>query len=622
MSKLQTAADVLTLADTLEFEKTPVEQRYPWKDTYNIIRHACETFGDDHAIEFMPTAAKDEPTIPVSYKALLGRIHQTANLFNSLGVSKSDAVSIMLPTLPQTQFAIWGAQAAGISSPLNPMLEPRHIAEIIGVTGSKVFMAMAPMPSAPYLWETTLEVIRLTPELEHLVLVTIPGFTDEIPADLDIQVTDYSQALESQNPAQLDSKRQFEAEDIACYMHTGGTTGRPKVAQLTHANFAFTAQFTKDKISDRPRENVLSALPMFHIFGLLVTGLSALAIGGNIIIMSPSGYRNPNVIQNFWHHLERFKFTSFSCVPTILAMIYEVPVGDCDISSLEDITSGAAPLPIQLKKNFEERFDCLIINGYGMTETTVILSISTRRAPPPSGGTGLRIPYAERIIGVVEDNKLVRQCKTGEAGVVLSRGPNIFAGYLEESDNQKAWVDGWFNTGDLAYEDEDGFLFITGRAKDLIIRGGHNIDPEAIEGPLHKHPAIAQVIAVGQPDDYAGELPIAYITLHPGAEYDEAEVMTFARDVISERAAVPKRIEVLTEIPLTAVGKVFKPELRRMATETVLNQRLKELSIEAEVNCIHDTELGLISNLIIKDKSRTQELNDALQGFAIGLSVS
>ncbi|GAA6154351.1 acyl-CoA synthetase [Pseudoteredinibacter isoporae] len=621
MSKLQSVADVLTLEDTLEFEKIPVEQRYPWNNTYDIFQQACRDHASDNVMEFLPTGVKDDIAIPVTYEQFLVRLHQTANLFHNLGVESKDAVSIMLPTLPHTVYAIWGAQCAGIASPLNPLLEPRHIAEIIEVTGSKVFVAMAPMPSAPHLWETTKAVLQLSPQIEHLVLISLPGITDAIPDDLNVHVTDYNQQLELQNPNCLDSKREFKGEDIACYMHTGGTTGRPKVAQISQANFAFIAQFYKDRVSDRPRENVFAALPMFHIYGLMVSGIGAIAAGLNIVIMTPSGFRNPNVIENFWHHIERFQFNAFPCVPTILSLIYEVPVGDCDISCLTEVLSGAAPLPIQLKKNFEERFDCTILNGYGMTETTVMLSVTSSKQPPPPGATGLRVPYAERIIAHVDGNKLVRRCESGEAGVVLSRGPNIFAGYLEDSDNEKAWVDGWFNTGDLGYEDEQGYLYLTGRAKDLIIRGGHNIDPVIIEDPLLKHPSVAQAVAVGQPDDYAGELPVVYITLHPGADYNEEDMMAYAADTISERAGVPKRITVLNEIPLTAVGKIFKPELRRMATETVLLERLAELGIQARVECIHDTEKGLTTSIEVAETSRVKELEKALQGFALSISI-
>lgn len=621
MSKLQSVADVLTLEDTLEFEKIPLEQRYPWRDTYAIIQQACRDYADDNVMEFLPTGVKDDMSIPVSYQQFLVRLHQTANLFHQLGVESRDAVSIMLPTLPHTVYAIWGAQCAGIASPLNPLLEPRHIAEIIEVTGSKVFVAMAPMPSAPHLWETTKEVLRLSPQIKHLVLISLPGITDPIPDDIDVAVTDFNQRLEEQNPNSLDSGREFKGEDIACYMHTGGTTGRPKVAQISQANFAFIAQFYKDRVSDRPRENVFAALPMFHIYGLMVSGIGAIAAGLNVVIMTPSGFRNPNVIENFWHHIERFQFSSFPCVPTILSLIYEIPVGDHDISCLTEVLSGAAPLPVQLKKNFEDRFDCTILNGYGMTETTVMLSVTSSKQPPPSGATGLRVPYAERIIGHVDGNKLVRHCNPGEAGVVLSRGPNIFAGYMEDSDNEKAWVDGWFNTGDLGYEDENGYLYLTGRAKDLIIRGGHNIDPEIIEDPLLKHPDVAQAVAVGQADDYAGELPVAYITLHPQAQYNESEMMAYAADTISERAAIPKRITVLDEIPLTAVGKIFKPELRRMATETVLLERLAELGIQARIECIHDTEKGLTTKIEVADSSRVKELKTSLQGFALSIDI-
>ncbi len=601
------------------FESHPLAERYPWNNTYDLVINACQKWGEDTALEFMPTAAKDEATLPISYLQLAGRMNQTANLLHGLGVRTKDAVSIMLPTLPQTFYCIWGAQAAGITSPLNPLLEPHHLAEIIGVTGSKVLITMAPAHDNRELWDKAVAVAKEASGLTHMLIITIPGLTEELPdAPRDgITMVDYTALIDQQNAAELDSKRVFNADDAAAYMHTGGTTGRPKVAQLNHGHFAFIAQLTDDMTKNRPRTPTPCALPMFHIFGLVATGIAAFVAGRNVVILSPTGFRNPNVVQNFWAHVDRFKFQGIAAVPTILSVLYEVPIGDNDISSLDEIVSGAAPLPDHLKINFEKRFNCWVRNGYGMTESSCVLSHSQRDTAVPMGSCGLRVPYAERIVAHVDGNRLVKICEPNQAGVVLSRGPNIFAGYLEQEDNDKAWVDGWFNTGDMGYEDENGFLFLTGRAKDLIIRGGHNIDPVLIEEPLLAHPDVASAVAVGQPDPHAGELPMAFVVAKPGHTIDVDALLAYAADHISERAAIPKRIQVIDEIPLTAVAKIFKPKLREMATEYALNALLTNSDVEANVSAFTDQLKGLQAQVVLAKIDQKAASEKLLQSFPI-----
>lgn len=601
------ASAMHTLKVIEQFEQQPLSQRYPWTNTYDLIAHACQRWGDDTALEFLATGVADEKTEAISYAQLQQRIHQTANLLHSIGVGRQDAVSIMLPSLPETYYATWGAQAAGITSPLNPMLDAQHVAEIMTVTQSKVLITTAPLLDNGDLWRTTVEVVRQLTDLTHLLVITRPGLTEpmpEAPRD-NLVMIDFNAALADFNDSGLDSARRFHGDDAAAYMHTGGTTGRPKVARINHSNFAFVAQLTADMGKDEPRFNSPCALPLFHIFGLVITGISAFVAGNNLIILSPSGFRNPNVVMNFWSHVERFRFKGVAAVPTILSILYDIPVGDHDVSSLEEIISGAAPLPDPLKLNFEDRYDCRVRNGYGMTETSCLLSLCQKDTVVPLGSCGLRLPYAERIIGNIGDQgdgqRLLKICGPYETGVVLTRGPNVFAGYLEAADNDNTWVEGWFNTGDMGYQDENGFLFLTGRAKDLIIRGGHNIDPALIEEPLLSHPDVAAVVAIGQPDAHAGEVPIAYVVLKAEHNISAEELLAFAQAHISERAAVPKRIEIIDAIPLTEVGKVFKPRLREMAAEFALLATLGEAGLGAEVAISTDALKGLTATVTLPD---------------------
>ena len=294
------------------------------------------------------------------------------------------------------------------------------------------------------------------------------------------------------------------------------------------------------------------------------------------------------------------------------------PIGDNDISCLTETATGAAPLPDQLKINFENRFGVHIHNGYGMTESSLMLTRSAFDFPPPLGSVGLPIPYASVITAEVKGNRLIRECGTNETGVILARGPSCFQGDLSPADDADAWVDKhWFNTGDLGYKDEQGYLFLTGRSRDLIIRGGHNIDPAIIEEPLTQHPAIAQVVAIGQPDPYAGEIPIAYVTLISGQSVDPDELLLYCQKMIGEPAAVPKRVEVITERPLTAVAKIYKPALRQRAAEFALTTSLSAAGIEASVTAWIDLQRGLLARIELDCAEQQSQAEAVLQNYPL-----
>jgi len=620
-----TASTLANLEEIREFEKTPALERYPWRNTYELLQHGCNQYTDSTALTFLADAKPGGATTTVTYLHLSVRITQTANLLNSLGVGCTDAVSILLPSLPETHYALWGASAAGIASPINPFLEPGQISEIMNVTKSKVLITLAPGNDFG-LWEKVCTVVQNTPTLKAIVLINQP-FSAETSLPVspreEIRLVVYNDLIEHQDKSELTSGRVFEADDISMYLHTGGTTGSPKVAQLSHGGQAFMSQLYTALTNRRGRFTALCGLPLFHVFGLMATSISAFTAGRHMVQMTPLGFRNPEVIKNFWFIVARFRPRVVACVPTILSALLDVPVGNNDISSLEEIPCGAAPLPIQLKENFAQRFSVTVINGYGMTESSLALSRAAPDFPPPPGSVGLRLPYMKTITAIVDGDQLVRKCKTHETGVVLTQGPNLFSGYLDPKDNEGAWVDQcWFNTGDLAYQDEQGYFFLTGRIKDLIIRGGHNIDPAFIEEPLGSHPAVSQAVAVGQPDPYAGEVPVAYVTLKTGMDVDVNELMEHCRNTIAERAAVPKRIEVIEHLPLTAVAKIYRPALRQRATEFALRSTLNEAGVEASVITRYDRKIGLVAEVTLLQADQLQQAETLLQGFPLGIEFN
>ena len=296
-------------------------------------------------------------------------------------------------------------------------------------------------------------------------------------------------------------------------------------------------------------------------------------------MLSPSGWRNPNAVRNVWRLVDRYRPEVFGGVPTVLAAALNVPVGGADVSSIRYCSGGGSAIPVAVGKAYAERFNVPVLEVYGMTETSSVHTIAYRDRPVRLGSVGHPVPYSRvRIVQLDADGRLLRDCAVDEIGVVAMHGPGVFSGYLSEVHNRGAFVEpGWVNSGDLGRLDADGYLWITGRAKDLIIRGGHNIDPMAIEEVFFQHPAVALAAVVGEPDAYAGELPVAFVQLKPGASIDAAELLGFVTERTPERAALPVQVYFVEAVPLTAVGKVFKPALRWDAAQRAVTRMLADL---------------------------------------------
>lgn len=602
-----------SLADVEAFEQTPLAQQFPHTNSYDLFQQSAALFGDDTAIEFLLTGQRNEAPQSISFQELADRITQTANLLHTLGVNPATTVSVLLPTLPQSHPVIWGTQAAGIVNPINPLLEAEHIADIIEAAESELVVCLGPSAHSD-LWQKLQSALPRLARVHTVLVVTQPHFTSGeavLPTRPDIRVLNYDEAIAGQPAQALLSGRQFRGDQIAACFHTGGTTGHPKIAQLTHGNMAFLGQLMRVYTAHLPRHTILCGLPLFHIYGVIIQGIAAFAIGYRIVLLTPAGFRSQEGMKNFWYHIERFRIRGFSTVPTVLMALSQIPVGDADISSLKAINSGAAPLSPSFEQRFETTFDVAVSNGYGMTETTALIARAPSYQPP--GSVGIRLPYSRVRVVHLHDGEVSKECGLNESGVILVRGPQVFCGYKAASDNATAWVEGdWFNTGDLGYLDEQGFLYLSGRAKDLIIRGGHNIDPAIIEECLSAHPAVASCIAIGMPDAYAGELPMAFVVLRPGQSCSVDELHRFAETHITERAATPKRIEFIDAMPLTAVGKIYRPALRLRITEMVLRELLQDKGIEATVTGQQDKQKGLLMHVTLKTSSQQALAQDLL----------
>jgi fatty-acyl-CoA synthase len=259
----------------------------------------------------------------------------------------------------------------------------------------------------------------------------------------------------------------------------------------------------------------------------------------------------------------------------VLAALANVPVGDADISTLRYGRTGAAPMPADLAARLKQKIGIQVHESLGMTEMAGISTITPPGMSGPPGCVGIRLPYTQwRVVALDEQGGASdRDCAPGEPGMVLFKSPNVFSGFLDEADNAKAFTpDGWLATGDLGFINDQERLHLSGRSKDLIIRSGHNIDPKVIEDALTAHPAVQLCAAVGAPDPYAGELPVVFATLMPGATATEEELLGFVCAGVDEPPARPKRVTILETMPMTIVGKIYKPDLRVLAAQAVAAQ--------------------------------------------------
>lgn len=589
---------IMTLADIERFEETPIEERLPAFNTYDMLRYGVSLNPQAPALSFFIDGNKYQEAISYTYAEFLQQVNRTANFFRDLGVGAGDVISYLLPNLPQTHFVLWGGQATGIVNPINPLLEAEIIQEICEHAKTKVLVALGDMPGSD-IWQKVEHIRDQLPELN--VIVRVMG-----PSDEKAGIYGYEQSISCYNADKLDSGREIHPDEIATIYHTGGTTGTPKLAPHTHLNEVAMVAMLRPAFAElKQGDTFMCGLPLFHVNGTVITGSFPLSIGAHILLMGPKGYRDPGVVKNFSRIVEHYRGAFFSAVPTVLSMLLGALDKTADLSSLKYLLCGAAPLSIQLFEMFEEQTGMKIAEGFGMTEGTCGSIINPIEGERKIGSIGLRLPYQQAKVFILDENGCyLRDAQVNEIGSVCIKGPNVISGYLEERHNRNIWAKvGWFNTGDLGRQDQDGYFWLTGRSKELIIRGGHNIDPGLIEGPAAALEGVAFAAAVGQPDAHAGEVPIVFVQLHEGAQVTPEQVLSYLAEQIGERAAIPKEAFILDQLPLTAVGKLFKPKLRWLATERVYRGALQEVAQwvdSLEVSVDEDPVHGTLATITCK----------------------
>ncbi|NRB35581.1 MAG: acyl-CoA synthetase [Rhodobacteraceae bacterium] len=595
-------------------DRNAIEAEATWegrdlpRTTHQVLARTAAAHPDNDGVTFQLTSGPTDKAETLSWKEVLEKTNQTANLFRNLGIGEDDVVAYILPICNEAVLSLLGGSVAGIVNPINPLLEPEQIAAILRETGAKVVVTLKAFPKTD-IAQKVAEAVRHAPGVMTVLEVDlnryltppkswlVPLLRPKMPGDMaaSAKYLNFNAEIAKQ-PKEL----QFadaSGDRVAFYFHTGGTTGMPKVAQHTYDGFVYNG-WVGSLLLDNS-DVVMCPLPLFHVMACHVMLNAALFTGAHIVFPTPAGYRGDGVMDNFWKLNERYKTTFIATVPTAVAALMQRPV-DADISTVKKAFSGSAPMPMELFRRFEETCGLTIVEGYGLTEATCIVSANPVDGEKKIGSIGMTFPYTDVKI-VKQTLEGTVECAPGEIGEICISNPGVRAGgtYTETAKNADLYhYDKYLRTGDLGKMDEDSYLWITGRAKDIIIRGGHNIDPAEIEEALLGHPAVAFAGAIGQPDAHAGEIPCAYVELVDGANVTPAELVEHCNLQVHERAARPKHISIMPELPKTAVGKIFKPDLRKDAITRIYNDALEDAGVQARVVSVSDDKSrGLVAQL-------------------------
>jgi fatty-acyl-CoA synthase len=560
------------LKDIERLEKQPYDELVPAKSVYDLFVATTTLFPDRPGLTVLPSGNLDEVAHTRSNKELLQEVTRVANMMHDMITREDGAVAIISPTYDQIPATIWGTQTAGIVSCINYLLSPAVIVDLLRAEDAEILVVPGPNVDKD-IWVKVQAVLAQSDMVKKILVLGGVPVKDRRMVDFDTEIKKYPND-------RLTYSREMGRNTVGALFHTGGTTGTPKLVQLTHGNqihgaWAFAQMWGIDET-----DVLLNCLPMFHVGGTISSGLSVMAAGGHEVMLSPYGLRNQDIVRNYWRIVERYGATIIGGVPTGIVALSDVPIGDADISSVRMGCTGGALCPVPVGERFEKMINGSLYEQYGMTETGAMISSNPVMGKRILGSAGLRVPFSDLMVArqkEIEKEILVR-CEVGEIGSVLVRGPQVFPGYKDRQHNAGALLEGgWLVTGDLGYMNEENRLFLTGREKDLIIRSGHNIDPAAIEEVANAHPAVAISAAVGMPDGYAGEVPVLFVVRAQGQDLDMRDLQNYMTERIAEPPAKPKRIFELTEMPTTTVGKIFKPRLRELAVQEKIRQEIEKM---------------------------------------------
>ena len=487
--------------------------------------------------ENLTATAQEHPDRPavklddlvVTYRELEDGARRVATWLKASGVEPGDRVGLVLPNVPPFPILFYGAlMAGGVVVPMNPLLKGREVKYYLEDSGATIVFA----------WKDMAEEAGKGADAVGIECVRVD------PAD-------FVAKLAAHEPAKEVVER--DDEDTMVLLYTSGTTGQPKGAELTHANMRTNAATSCETLVELGSEDVvMGCLPLFHCFGL-TCGLNAAVLAGACLTLVPrfDADKALEVVQ-------RDHVTVFEGVPTMYAgMLHAESADSADMSSLRTCISGGSAMPVEVMKKFEEAFDCIVLEGYGLSETSPVASFNHPDRERKPGSIGIPVRGVE--MKLVDDEG--KDAAPGEVGEIAIHGENVMKGYWGREDATAESIrDGWFLSGDVAKVDEDGYFFIVDRKKDLIIRGGYNVYPREVEEALYEHEAVREVAVIGIPDDSMGEEVGAAVSLKPGASATEEELQAFAKERLAAYK-YPRAVWLVEELPKGPTGKILRREV-------------------------------------------------------------
>ena len=521
----------------------------------NLLSVSARAHGASPAIDFMGRQW--------SYAQLDALVNRATKGLQAIGVTHGTRVGLCLPNTPYAVIFFFATlRAGGVVVNYNPLYVERELAHTIKDSGTEIMVTMdlavmypkvarvagqtglrkvvvCPMAGALprakgllYNWVRRREVASI-PRNAHTIRYKTLMRNDGVPA-----------------PVETDPR------DLAVLQYTGGTTGIPKAAELTHANITCNgAQVIAGMgLENFGHERVLGVLPLFHVFAL--TSVMTLSVQtASLMILVPRFDLNDLLAT-----IARTKPTMFPAVPTIYTALVEAAAKQpVDLGSIKLCISGGAPLPTETRQRFMALTGCELMEGYGLSETSPVVTFTPPGMPYKEGSVG--IPVRGTVVEIRDPNNPTHILPAGERGEICIRGPQVMRGYWQKpAETDRVMFDGALRTGDIGYLDEDGYLFLVDRIKDLIIAGGYNVYPRVLEEALYQHPAVKDAVVIGVPDPYRGQAPKAFVTLKQGMSASPTELRDFLKDYVS-KIEMPREVEIRAELPKTMIGKLSKKEL-------------------------------------------------------------
>jgi len=462
----------------------------------------------------------------------------------AMSLEPGDRVVVMMPNCPEVLVsypAIW--RAGLIAIPVLFLLEAHELGYILRNSGAKVVI------TSPELHHKVEAALR---DLPVSVAVIVTGDPPSVPAGC----SSFEKLVATHDPETSLVERR--PDDIATILYTSGTTGQPKGVMQTHGNLYANAMNSWKTSSTRDRrETSLLVLPLAHSFGLGVL-VGGYLFGGRAILMR---WFNP---EGALALIEKYRVSAMAGVPTMFVYMLTHPnASRYDTSSMTRWLVGAAPMPTEQLREFESKFGGTMYVGYGLTESCPGLAVEREGMPRKPGSTGIAMEGVE--LKIVDD--VGRELPRGQIGEVCGRGENVSPGYYENPEaTAETFRDGWLHTGDMGLLDEEGYLFIVERKKDLVIRGGLNVYPKDVEEIIYRHPAVQEAAVVGVPDPLMGEEVCAYVVTRPGAELTAGALLEHCQASLA-KYKTPRYVEFLPALPKTPIGKIQKKELRKLARD-------------------------------------------------------